>query len=78
MSEPIERLFDRAPVDWWIYVPCGYCNSPRRESCQAVDGPARGPHASRRRAGSLLHSTLWLLTHEDGKFAGDVLGEETA
>ena len=74
-AEAIERLFERPPVAWWIYVGCDYCNAPRKELCQSTFGPARAPHASRVREGLALHSTIWLLTYQDGKFASDVLGD---
>lgn len=67
----IDELFDVAPRDWWQFVPCGYCNARRQESCQGFDGPARAPHVGRVRVAQVLHGTLWLLTNG---FEADVLG----
>jgi hypothetical protein len=72
---PIAGMFETAPSAWWIYVPCGYCRADRRQPCRAMDGPARGPHAQRLRHARVLHSTLWLITYDGGKFASDVLGD---
>ncbi len=69
----VETVLAAAPRDRWRYVPCGTCNAGRGEGCMAWDGPARGgPHAARRRAGSALASTLWLLAHHPA----DILGAD--
>jgi hypothetical protein len=71
--EAIARMFDEAPCDWWRFVGCSTCNAHRQEPCMATDGPARGPHAARRRSALTLHGTLWLLANG---FGADVLGED--
>lgn len=71
-AEAVETMFSHAPNDWWQFVGCSYCNARMQEPCQAVDGPARHPHARRIRGGLLIHSILWLLANG---YATDVLGD---
>ena len=73
--EALAQMFDTIPRDWWPFVGCATCNARRQEPCMATDGPARGPHAARRRSAQTLHGTLWLLANG---YASDVLGEDHA
>jgi hypothetical protein len=75
MATHIETMFETPANGWWRFVPCGTCNATRGNRCQASNGPARGPHARRRRTGIVLHGTLWLLANG---YESDVLGEETS
>lgn len=71
-AEAIETMFGYAPNEWWRFLGCGYCNAPRQEPCQSVDGPASRPHARRIRGGLLIHGVLWLLANG---YATDVIGD---
>lgn len=57
----LDRMLAVPGVEWWLFIPCATCNSPRNHACQAMDGPARGPHASRRRTARVLWSTVQIL-----------------
>jgi hypothetical protein len=72
----VAAMMDVPPKDWWQFVGCEVCNSPRREPCRKGGGawPEKlgRPHAARYRAGLDMHGTLWLLQ----RFPQDVLGDD--
>ena len=78
LDEAVTEMMQVPPCDWWRFVPCRLCRALRGESC--VKGGAAWPepsvtaHSDRRRAGLLLHGTLWLICNG---YAGDVLAVKT-
>ena len=58
---PTADLRDLLPIGGHIGVACPTCNARAGVPCQAMDGPARRPHAAREHEAWTVRS--WLFVH---------------